>query len=382
MAPLQISIPTTHTVDNPPHGKPYTEYEIRIAHPFPRTTTSIRKRYSDFDALDDALRSQTGSAPPVSLPPKSWLGGSLGKLGIGSTVGSPEQIEKRRQALEKYLVEIETSSDGRWRISQAYRDFLNLGDKDATQLSFPGSQFGQDRVRDSSDWLDKHTEVKRNLQDARLWLTRREQATTAAVQHDASANAKRALVRAATLTLALEEALERLSGKGKEDWGGEKLGEGEVRRRKDMITAARKEIDGLEGVLNAMAVKSAVSGTGSSTASTSSAAVTKEQKSALFKGASSAHAPSRRVLGAPAQETERTRELDNEGVLQLQKQIMKEQDEDVVDLTKVVRRMREMGVQINEEIVQQNAMLGLLDEDVERVDGKMKIAKKRIDRIR
>jgi regulator of vacuolar morphogenesis len=41
-----------------------------------------------------------------------------------------------------------------------------------------------------------------------------------------------------------------------------------------------------------------------------------------------------------------------------------------------------MGVQINTEIVEQNAMLGLFEEDVERVDGKVKIAKKRIAKIR
>jgi hypothetical protein len=163
----------------------------------------------------------------------------------------------------------------------------------------------------------------------------------------------------------LAEGLQRLSGKGSDEWGGEKLGDGEVRRRRDMLSAAKKEKDGLEGVLNTMAVKSAVSGASSSAPSTSSAAVTNEQKAALFKGTNGAAPSGRRVLGAP-KETERTRELDNEGVLQLQKQIMQEQDEDLVDLTKVVRRMKEMGVQINEEIVEQNVMLGLLDEDVER----------------
>jgi regulator of vacuolar morphogenesis len=366
MAPLQITIPSAHTI-NTHHGRPYVEYEIRIVHPFPRTTTAIRKRYSDFDALDGAIRNQVGAPPPVSLPSKSWLGGSLGILGFGGTVGSPEQIESRREGLEKYLVAIETSADGRWRVSKAYREFLRLNDIDERQKpSYPGSQFGQDRVRDSSDWLDKFADVKRNLQDARLWLTRREQANAATAQHEASANAKRGLVRAGTLLSALGEGLERLSGKGNNEWGGDKLGDGEVRRRRDMISAARKERDGLESVLNTMAMKSAVAGSGSSTPSTSSAAVTNEQKQALFRGTTATPVSGRRVLGAAAKETERTRELDNEGVLQLQKQIIQEQDEDLVDLTKVVRRMKEMGVQINEEIIEQNAMLGLLDEDVER----------------
>ena len=389
MAPLKISIPTTHT-DTPEHGKPFTEYEIRISHPFSRTAT-LRKRYSDFATLDSSLRSQVGAAPPAPLPPKSWLGGALGSLGIGSTLGSPEQIERRREGLEAYLQSIETSEDGRWRVSKVYKDFLQLSDTSSTKTaSYPGSQFGKDRVRDSSDWLEKHGDVKRQLQDARLWLTKREQANAATAQHEAGSKAKSSLVRAGTLLSALEEGLNRLSGKGdwnasnEGDWGGEKLGEGEVRRRRDMIGTLKKEKDSLESVLNAISLKSANAGSG---IATQSAAVTSQQKEGLFStsnskpSASSGSGRGGRVLGA-AKETERTRELDNEGVLQLQKQIISEQDEDLVDLTQVVRRMKEMGVQINEEIVEQNAMLGLLDEDVERVDGKIKIAKQRIGKIR
>lgn len=368
MAPLKISIPTTLTESNPPSGgKPFTEYEIHIARPFPRTTTKVRKRYSDFDALDSALRSQVGAPPPVPLPPKSWIGGGLGKLGLGNTAGSPELIARRREGLEKYLVAIETSEDGRWRVCKAYRDFLELGDSGTKRVeTIPGSQFGKDRVRDSSDWLDKFSDVKNNLQDARLWLTKREQATAATAQHEASANAKRGLVRAGTLMGALEEALERFSGKRDGEWEGDTLGDGEIRRRRDLVGAARKERDGLESVLNTMAVKAAVSGSGSSVPS-SSAAVTSEQKAGLFRGAKKGPISSRRVLGAPLPETERTRELDNDGVLQLQKQIMAEQDQDVKDLTVVVRRMREMGVQINEEVVYQNALLNDLDEGVDRL---------------
>ncbi|KAL1600477.1 hypothetical protein SLS60_006863 [Paraconiothyrium brasiliense] len=377
MAPLRITIPTTHTESD--GGKEFTTYEIRIEHPFPRASTSLRKRYSDFAALDSTLRSQIG-APPAPLPAKSWLGGFLG---LGSTLGSPEQIEKRRQGLETYLEAIETSEDGRWRVNPAYREFLDLGsDKDKKTANLPGAQFGKDRVRDSTDWLDKYQEVKSNLQDARRWLTAREQTTAATAQHEAGANAKKGLVRAGTLLSALEEGLNRLGGSG-DGWGGDKLGEGEIRRRRDLIGTSRKERDGLESVLNTMAVKAAVSGSASSAPSTNSAAVTNEQKAGLFSRANQA-APGRsgRVLGGQAKETERTRELDNEGVLQLQQQIIAEQDEDLVDLTTVVRRMREMGVQINEELVYQNALLDQVDQDVERVEGKMKIAKKRIAKIR
>ncbi len=379
MAPLQISIPTAHA--DATDGKPFTAYEIRIEHAFPRATTTLRKRYSDFAALDSALRSQTGAVPPSALPAKSWFGGSLGKLGIGSTTGSPELIETRRQGLEKYLQAIETSDDGRWKRSQAYRDFLHLADGDKKPPNFPGSQFGKDRVRDGTDWLDKYGEVKSNLQDARRCLTQREQAMAAAAQHEAGSNPKRGLVRAGTLLSALDEGLTRLGSTSGDEWSGDRLGEGEIRRRRDLLNISRKERDGLESVLNTMAIKAAVAGSASAAPSASSAAVTKEQKASLFSR-TDAPASRRRVLGAPAPETERTRELDNDGVLQLQKQIVAEQDADLVDLTTVVRRMREMGVQIHTEIVEQNALLGLLGEDVERVDGKMKIARKRIGKIR
>ncbi|KAI4616916.1 hypothetical protein J4E83_006498 [Alternaria metachromatica] len=391
MAPLKISIPSTQE-QTPENGKAYTSYTIKIEHPFPRAATTLQKRYSDFSALDSSLRSEVSAAPPAPLPPKSWLGGFLG---LGTTTTTPEAIEKRRVGLEAYLRAIESAEDGRWRVSKAYKQFLELGEKDGANgkkaAGFPGSQFGKDRVRDSSDWLDKHSELKSNLQDARRWLTKREQATAATAQHEAAANAKKSLVRAGTLISALEEGLSRLGGSGKKtsnDWSGEQLGDGEIRRRKDMISGLRKERDGLDSVLNSMAVKAAISGSGtSSTPSTSSsAAVTESQKAGLFSSRNTSNTKSsgsRRVFGGPpAQETDKTRELDNEGVLQLQQQIIQEQDEDLVDLSTVVRRMKEMGVQINTEIVEQNAMLGLFEEDVERVDGKIRIAKKRVDKIR
>ena len=70
-----------------------------------------------------------------------------------------------------------------------------------------------------------------------------------------------------------------------------------------------------------------------------------------------------------------------EGVLQLQKQRMEEQDLDVEELRKIVARQKELGVQINEELEIQNEMLKMVDEDVDRVQGKITIAKKRIGKI-
>ena len=68
-------------------------------------------------------------------------------------------------------------------------------------------------------------------------LAKRESAPTTTAAHEASAHAKKALVKAHTLILRLEDGLKGLSD-GK---GGEKLGEGELRRRKDLLARERKE---------------------------------------------------------------------------------------------------------------------------------------------
>lgn len=292
---------------------------------------------------------------------------------------------------------IENDDDPRWRNSKPWRDFLGLpplpegrkGERRGSLVDLPPPSMS------SNQWLDLHDSLKSQLHEARTMLTRRERAPTVSAQHEASAAAKKSLVKSNTLILRLEEGLKGLE----RGIAGEKLGEGEVRRRRDLIGRARKEREGLEGVLNAWVVKRAEASLGGPVA-------TEGQKEGLFDGvggrSSGSSTPrtgggvpgafpsdgaiggsSRRVLGGPPpKETERTRELDNEGVLQLQKQVMQDQDQDVEDLSKVVRRMREMGISINEELEEQAQLLDMFDQDVDRVGGKVNIAKKRVGKIK
>ncbi|KAJ0358821.1 hypothetical protein COL922a_014594 [Colletotrichum nupharicola] len=89
-------------------------------------------------------------------------------------------------------------------------------------------------------------------------------------------------------------------------------------------------------------------------------------------------ARSGRVLG---KETDKTRELDNQGVLQLQQDTIREQELSAGELLKIVRRQKELGIRINEELEIQNEMLRMVDEDTTRVEQKMDIAKKRVGKI-
>lgn len=170
------------------------------------------------------------------------------------------------------------------------------------------------------------------------------------------------------MIVGLEQGLKTL---GADAWGSEKLGDGELRRRRDLVSSAKREKEGLENLLSAMAAKSQLDKTVASA----------QDKQALMSSpntTSSAKQTGGRVLG---RETDRTRALDNQGVLQLQKQLMQEQDEDVSVLAQAVARQGQLARDINMELDVQKDLLKMVDEDTDRVAGKIEIGKKRVARI-
>ena len=355
MAPsAEITIPTTTLVEA---SKPYTLYNITIR--LPLRSFEVQKRYSDFENFNDNLVKQVGAQPPVNLPGKSWF---------SNTNSNPTLREERRQRLEQYLQVINENPDSRWRNSSVWRAFLNLPsaafgkqDNKATLLhkavTDPSTSLvSSSTITDPVLWLDYHREVKQMLHDARLNLTRRDQATTPLKQHEASALAKSSLVKAGSMIVALEDGLKHLnnhfeSGSGWSSGVGN-LGEGELRRRKDLVANAKKEKDALENLHSAMLTKSKLD----------QAVAAISDKDALIAG-SKAVATTGRVLG---KETNKTRALDNQGVLQLQKQIVQDQDLNLEELRKAITRQKELGIAITEELEIQSELLDLADEDVER----------------
>lgn len=356
MAPqVEIAIPTTTISDT---TKPYTIYNITLR--LPLRSFTVQKRYSEFVSLHNSLTSQAGTAPPVAPPPKSWF---------SSTVFNPALTEDRRRELELYLRTINESDDPRWRNTSAWRSFLNLPSSlsSATKagalhsvISGPGGAGAP--ITDATVWLDCHRDVKAQLHEARLHLTSRDQAFSPQKQHEASAAAKSCLIKVGSGINALEEGLKNLQ-QDSGGWDTQKLGEGELRRRKDLIASARKEKEGLENLMNAMATKSKLD----------DAVEAMAVHNLVGKPKTSS-----RVLG---KETDETKMLDNKGVLQLQKQKMGEQDDDVEKLRQIVARQRELGVAIHNELEVQNAMLGMVDAGVDRLGAKIQIAKNRISKI-
>ncbi|KAJ5163664.1 uncharacterized protein N7500_005494 [Penicillium coprophilum] len=370
MAPnVEIAIPSTTLSNTSP---PYTVYHITLR--LPLRSFTVSKRYSDFSTFHSTLISQTNASPPAPLPPKTWF---------SKTVSNERLREDRRRGLEEYLRAINESEDGRWRTSPAWRAFLNLPTAVASTGNGPTKTSSRLHaaitdpaatnapITDPTLWLDYYRDMKNHLHDARLQLSRRDQETTPQKQHESSAQAKGSLVRAGTMITTLDDGLKNLGRDNSSASSG--LGGGEIRRRKDLLINARKEKDGLENLLHAMATKSRLDHTVASI----------QDKEALMNSgdaASGRRTPARagRVLG---KETERTRELDNEGVLQLQKQMMQSQDDNVDELRKIILRQKELGTQINEELEVQNDLLRLADEEADILKSKIDIGRKRIGKI-
>ncbi|KAI1393313.1 Phox-like protein [Hypoxylon trugodes] len=359
--PAEITIPTTSLQPSTDNSKPYTLYNITLR--LPLRTFVVQKRYSDFATLHQTLTSLVGSPPPAPLPGKSWF---------KSTVNSPELTEDRRRGLESYLRAIAETPDRRWRDTPAWRTFLNLPGVGSTGNSAASVRAGygipnrdaanQAASQDPGTWLDLHGEMKRDFQEARRCLAKRDSATDNSAALEAGSAAKKALVKAGGLLTVLGDGLRTIQD-------AKRLGEGEIRRRKDLLAAARVEREDLDKL--------------SSTISAAAKASQRAMPSAADKAALIGNGAKGRgrVLGAPLPETERTRELDNQGVVQLQRQMMKEQDEDVEGLAKIIRRQREMAESINREVEEQNEMLTHVSNQADIVSGKVKVAKGRAGKI-
>ncbi|CDS82004.1 endosomal t-SNARE [Sporisorium scitamineum] len=97
--------------------------------------------------------------------------------------------------------------------------------------------------------------------------------------------------------------------------------------------------------------------------------------------------PGTRALGSaaanaprpPASETDATRPLNNAQLFQSQTEAMDQQDEQLLNLAAILRRQRQMGEAINQELGEQTELLGQLDSEVEATQANLSKADKKMD---
>ena len=313
----------------------------------------VKRRYSDFDSLHKQFLAIVGDPPPAPLPRKTYL---------ISTLSNAALAEERRIELEKYVRAVAYDKDSRWRDSPAWRTFLNLPvDRTVAQT---GKLF-----EDGQRWLEKHKKLVEILQEARMKLAKRNAASGTMLQQEAAKEARKLLALAKTNVEELERAALDMDG----------IGEGELRRRRDLVTHAKADLGTLERLLLNMPPLISSSNNGEE-ASANERKDLFDTKAGILKTSSPVSGRQGRVFGP--KETDRTRALNNHGLLKLQSTVMQEQDDQLAQLERILARQKELGLQISDELQSQNDLLEEIDGGVDRTTGKIKIASKRADKLR
>lgn len=315
---------------------------------------------------------------------------------------TPQVVRERRVLLEAYLRCILTTKDARWRQAYGFLDFLAVppqarasgsGSTQSSGSSGQGSSMlgaaGSDGFPPPPDhwtpqaWLAEQTVLSGMLRSVRSALLKRDALATmsdAAGSRSASVEAKRLLRDAESRIAGLERALGAAVGG---------LGEGEKRRREEMCENLKAERGNLQrmaeaGVRTSAAAVLSGSGGGAGHMPGGSGSLFAPAGSGPSFGGSGGTSPTvGRVFGVrqPPQETAETRPLDDRGLLQLQTSKMSDQDAQLGELSKVLRRQKDMGELIHREIEEQNDLLDEVESGVDRTGRKLGKAKREMNKL-
>ena len=284
-------------------------------------------------------------------------------------------IRERKVLLETYLRTILTNRDARWRASYTFKDFLAVptsSSRTNASSSTPASASGVSGPPEhftSSNWLSEHGNLQTLLRLTRAALLKRDALAgmgDAGGSRGASVEAKKLLREVGDRVEALEQALNTISAG---------LGEGEKRRREELVESVRAERGNLQRMAEA-GVRT--SGFTRDTGTSTSAAQPTSTMPGTFPPPSTG-----RVFGSrpPPQETAETRPLDDQGLVQLQQTQVEAQDEQLRELSKLLNRQRTMGEEIYREVGEQNDMLDDVDGEIGKVGNKLGRAKRQMNRL-
>lgn len=212
-----------------------------------------------------------------------------------------------------------------------------------------------------------------------------------AAAHAASAQFSQILISLSARTKVLRDSIDGPAV-------SEGLTQGELERRIDLCERLWNEREGLVRESNQQQMQSLAAPIRPASTDADDPA-----RRALFSGGSTAPmglssgsrgsgTPTTRVLGgtdlhqngqAPprAQETNITRPLPSQGLLQLQSNMMEQQDQQLDALSAIIARQRELGLAIHSEVSAQNEMLDGLTGDTDKFDAKLTKARRQIKRL-
>ncbi|KAJ3217864.1 hypothetical protein HDU67_007150 [Dinochytrium kinnereticum] len=377
-----IRIPRAEVRDNPSR---HVVFQVSVTGPVRAWT--VYRRYSEFESLNASwLTLFPHAPPPYPLPPKNII--SI----FGFTTSSdPSKIEDRRRGLEQYLMAVLESRDDRWRKSTEWADFLGIPDTARRSFASEGGMFGMSRSNSSSmdglgpgsgeDWMGEYRNLQNLCREIRAIAASRDRFSvsgdTVAAQ-SAIIQAKKALALLQSSITSLQEQLkesDRMLEKEKAKPTNTRipLTKGEIERRYDLILNIQNEYERLVKLFS-----HSLTSTSSDLRPTSAKATTSTTATSVSPMSSRS---GRRFGNTAAMETEVTRNLDNQGLLNLQKSTMNEQDETLEVLSKIVKRQQQIGLAIGQELDLQNQLLEDLDEGVSKVSENLKLSSKKLDYV-
>ncbi|KAG6850500.1 hypothetical protein H0H93_012501 [Arthromyces matolae] len=331
--------------------KPHIVYRIEIqAHV---RSWQMWRRYSEFYDLHIELTKAVGCPPPASLPPKH-------KFSFIRSHTDTKLLDERRLGLESYLRAILSAKEDQWRESFPFREFLGI--PVSRQGVGPPTQFS------AATWLDEHIELQTRIRTIRADINKRDALSDrgdVGGSHKANVAAKAKLAGLSTRMLTLEKGLEGLGLSG--------MSEGELQRRNDMIARLRDDHEKLMRMVTVARQNSR------SSAGALNAPVPESDREALLS--TNAAKPVTRVFGAQPKETEETRPLDDHGIFALRQVHMDEQDQQLAELSAVLRRQKQLGIAIGHEIGSQIELLDDLSNEVDRVGGKLTATNRQLNRL-
>ncbi|AAS53117.2 AER438Cp [Eremothecium gossypii ATCC 10895] len=320
-------------------NKSYVQYttRVRVQHGSESAVEyKCRRRFSEFLQLKLDLEREFDAEIPYDFPARKF-----NLWNMKSRSCDPAVVDERRERLTSFLTDLLNDSfDVRWKTSPTLCAFLNM----------PDDWWQQSEQRVSSAAASEADSVEQ-LQDVSKWL---ESIRDAKSQfEDANRNGNNITMMRIRLKLQkLEEALAVIQE-------NKLVGEGEISRRWIILNALKADLNKQSGALRPR----------SNDNEYMQRELLKEQ---LLPAKSEPHRPAagRRKLG----ETSQTVGLNNQQLLQLHKDSMKDQDFELEQLRSIVQRQKIMSLNMNQELAIQNEMLDMFADDVNATSNKLRMA--------
>lgn len=324
-------------------GHYFYNIEVSIGDKGSAEVYRVSRRYSDFEHLRQALEVQTKRAVPYSLPSKL---ASLVKT-------SGAIVSERRQGLALFVDRL--LNDPQYRRSSTVLAFFNLPQGVFLELDYDDME----KRRNSVGEIESPTQWLQVLRDVNVQL---EHARQDVSEGGSVLKSK----------LKLKRCRAKLETLGKYNLGSSSgLGAGEMAKRRKLLQSALRCCEELDRLASDSSFLAGASSFASSSTADEKLDASKRQLWGSNRG---------RVIGK-ARETDVTRGLNNQELLQTQEQLMQRQDERLEHIREILQRQKQLGVAINEELDVQDEILKDFNQQVDRSAAKMHHAKKRLGNI-